>query len=341
MEHRQLGRSGLRVSALAMGTSVFGSQVAEANACAILDKAVDGGITFIDTADMYPAPAEQPGLSEEIVGRWLAQRPRDSVVLASKVWGETGPGLNDRGLSRAHILTAIDASLRRLGTDYLDLYHLHFPDTSVRIEETLQALDDVVRWGKVRYIAASNFAGWQLVRALNVAEAHGLTRFICNQARYNVLYREPDDEIFPLCRATGLGITIYNPLAGGMLTGKYANAKDRQEGSRFSMGSVGAAYRDRYWDEIQFDQVRRLQAHFAERGIPLTQAVLAWALAREGMSSVMIGASRPAQLDDLLAATELQLEEADLALCDDVWYHLPRKKKAALVINWKNEGEEE
>ena len=341
MEYRQLGHSGLRVSALCVGTSVFGSQVTKQDSFAILDRAVEGGVSFVDTADMYPAPIERPGLTEEIVGEWLAGRPRDSVILSSKVWGETGPGLNDRGLARGHILNAVDDSLRRLGTDYLDLYHCHFPDDSVRIEETVQALDDLVRWGKVRYIAASNFSATQLVRALNFADRNGLTRFAAHQVRYNVLFREPDDEVFPLCRAAGLGMTTYNALAGGLLTGKYAGTKDLQEGTRFSLGSVGDAYRDRYWDEVQFQQVHRLQTHFAERDIPLTQAIIAWVMAREGMSSVIVGASRPSQLDDPLAATEITLTEEDIAICDDVWYHLPRKKKAALVINWASADDEE
>ena len=341
MEYRQLGRSGLRVSALCIGTAVFGSQVDKQDAFAILDRAVEGGISFVDTADLYPAPIERPGLTEEIVGEWLAGRPRDSIILSSKVWGETGPGLNDRGLARGHILNAVDASLRRLGTDYLDLYHCHFPDDSVPIEETVRALDDLVRWGKVRYVAASNFSAAQLVRALNFADRNGFSRFVANQVRYNVLFREPDEEVFPLSRAAGLGMTVYNPLAGGLLTGKYAGTEDFQEGTRFSMGSVGDAYRERYWDEIQFQQLQRLQTHFAGRGIPLTRAMIAWALAREGMSSVILGASRPFQLDDPLAAVELKLSDEDIALCDDVWYHLPRKKKAALVINWANDGDEE
>ena len=336
MEYRYLGSSGLRVSSLAIGTAVFGSQVAPDDAFAILDRAADAGITLVDTADMYPAPADRPGLTEEIVGRWLARRPRDSIVLSSKVWGETGPGLHDRGLSRGHILSAVDASLRRLGTDYLDLYYCHFPDDSVRIEETVRALHDLVRWGKVRYVAASNFDAWQLVRALNFARAAGLAPFAAYQGRHNILHRELEEEVFPLSRAAGLGIAVYNALAGGMLTGKYAGTEDLRDGTRFSMGSVGEAYRERYWDEAQFAQVRRLQTHFAEQESPLTQAAIAWSLAREGMSSVILGASLSAQLDAPIAALDLRLSEEDIALCNDVWLRLPRRKKPGLVINWKN-----
>lgn len=324
MEHRQLGRSGLRVSALCIGTATFGSQVSERDAFAILDRAVEGGISFVDTADMYPAPAVRPGLTEEIVGAWLAGRPRDSIVLSSKVWSETGPGLNDRGLSRGHILNAVDASLRRLGTDYLDIYHCHFPDDSVRIEETVQVLDDLVRWGKVRYIGASNYAAWELARSFTASDRLGVTRYQCLQPRYNMLYRQLEDDLLPLCRAEGVGVIAYNPLAGGLLTGKYDSTEDLREDTRFMLGSAGPRYRDRYWHGEHFREVERLNAYFKKREIPLTLAAVAWTLAQDGITSAIVGASRREQIEETLKYGDVELTEDDFAFCDEAWYNLPR-----------------
>ena len=189
MKYRRLGRTGLRVSAICMGTMTFGYQTDRDEAHRILDTAADGGVTFYDCADVYPVGSPDVGTSEEILGEWLARRPRESIVLATKCSAPVGPGVNDRGNSRAHILNAVDASLRRLGTDYIDVYQLHGPDPRTPIEETLQALDDLVRWGKVRYIGSSNFRAWQLGLSLGASDRLGLTRIDCEQPRYNLLYR--------------------------------------------------------------------------------------------------------------------------------------------------------
>ncbi len=340
MHYRRLGRTGLRVSAFCVGTSNFGYQTEKAEAFAILGAAAEAGVNFVDTADMYPGGTDTVGVTEEIVGEWLAQRPRDTIVLASKCWGETGSGPNDRGLSRAHILNAVEASLRRLGTDYIDLYHAHFPDPNTPIDETLQAFDDLIRWGKVRYVGASNFHAWELAAALRASDRLGSAQFVCNQQRYSVLYREIEDEVLPLCRHEGLGVTVYNPLAGGLLSGKYQSTDDLREGTRFTLGNVAAGYQERYWDDEHFREVRRLKDYFAEQGVALAHAAIAWTLAQDGITSAIVGASRREQIEDSLKAGAVELSQADLAFCDDAWYHLPRRRAPGLVMPWKREGGE-
>ena len=210
--------------------------------------------------------SEETGATEAIVGTWLATMPRDKVVLATKAWGATGSGPNDRGLSRQHILSAVDASLKRLGTGlHRPVTRRHFPDESTPIEETLKALDDLVRWGKVRYIGCSNYQAWQLARAIGASERLGIARYDCDQPRYNILFREIENELLPLCRSEGVGVIAYNPLAGGMLTGKYAGTEDLREQTRFTLGNAGPRYRARYWDDVQFREVERLRTYFAER----------------------------------------------------------------------------
>ena len=259
MEYRRMGRTGLRVSTICLGTMTFGFQTEEQAALRIMDSAWDAGVNFLDTSDVYPMGSEATGTTEDIVGTWLARMPRDRVVLATKCRGATGPGPNDVGLSRQHILSAVDASLKRLGTDYIDLYQTHFPDPDTPIDETLRALDDLVRSGKVRYIGCSNYQAWELARALGTSERLGIARYDCDQPRYNILYREIENELLPLCREEGVGIIAYNPLAGGMLTGKYAGTEDLREQTRFTLGNAGPRYRARYWDEVQFREVERLR----------------------------------------------------------------------------------
>ena len=332
MEYRRMGRTGLRVSTICLGTMTFGFQTEEAAAHRIMDVAWDAGVNFLDSSDVYPMGSEDTGTTEEIVGTWLARMPRDRVVLATKAWGATGTGPNDRGLSRQHILSAVDASLERLGTDYIDLYQTHFPDPSTPIEETLRALDDLVRWGKVRYIGCSNYQAWELSRALAASERLGVARYDCDQPRYNILFREIENELLPLCRAEGVGIISYNPLAGGMLTGKYTGTEDLREQTRFTLGNAGPRYRARYWDEAQFREVERLRAYFAERGIPLAQAAIAWVIAQDGITSAIVGASRPEQIEESVGGAELTLGEDDLAFCDDAWFNLPRKRDATVAL---------
>ncbi len=324
MKFRQMGRTGLRVSEICLGTMTFGFQTEAEDAFEIMDAAFDGGVNFIDTADVYPIGTDEVGTTESIVGRWLAGRPRDQVVLATKCVGAMGPSPNQRGASRQHILSAVDESLRRLGTDYIDLYQLHGPDPRTPIEETMQALDDLVRWGKVRYVGASNYRAWQLALALAASDKAGIARFDCDQPRYNILWRDIESDLLPLCRDQGVGIIAYNPLAGGFLTGKYRNTADLQENTRFTLGNAGPRYRNRYWDEFQFEQVANLQRYFAEREVSITHAAIAWVLAQEGITSAIVGASRAEQIEDSLKYAEIELTKDDLEFCDQPWYEIPR-----------------
>jgi len=328
MKQRKMGRTGLKVSELCLGTMTFAGQSDEATSVSILDRAAEGGVTFLDTADVYPLPADPDtaGRTEEVVGRWLAQdQRRTKFVLATKCRMKVGHGPNDQGLSRRHILAACDASLRRLQTDVIDLYYAHSPDPETPIDESLRAFDDLVRSGKVRYIGVSNFASWQVALGLGISERDRLARFDCVQPRYNILYREIESELLPLCRDQGIGVAVYNPLAGGLLTGKHAKAGPPTPGTRFTLGAAGNLYRERYWHEAQFDAVERLKAFFDPRGLPLATVATAWTLTQPGLSSTIIGASRPDQLADTLAAVDLVLDDEARAACDAVWWSLPRR----------------
>ncbi len=311
MEHTRLGRTGLQVSTLCLGTMTFGLQCDEDTSRAILDTAAEGGITFLDTADVYPlgGTLETVGRSEEILGRWLEGR-RDDFVVATKCVGATGPHPWDQGASRRHITSAVDASLRRLNTDYIDLYQLHFYDQNTPIDETLSALDDVVRSGKVRYIGCSNFLSYQLARAVGRSEVLGLARFDSVQPRYNLLFRQIERELLPLAGEEGIGVIPYNPIAGGLLTGKHR--RDQVvDGGRFTLGTAGKLYQDRYWHDREFDTVEALRKLAADAGVSLTTLAVQWVLANPVVTSPIIGASRPEQLADSLAAAELPLD-ADL-----------------------------
>src|SRR5213593_4127964 len=239
MNLRRLGRTGLKVSEICLGTMTFGHQCDEPTSVAILNRAADQGVTFIDTADVYPVPPapETAGRTEEIVGRWL-QGQRRRFVLATKCRMRVGLGANDEGLSRRHILEAVDDSLRRLQTDYIDLYQPHSPDPDTPLEETLQALDDLVRQGKVRYLGCSNYPAWQVALALGHSARSGWARFDCVQPRYNLLYRDIEAELLPLCSDQGLGVIAYNPLAGGFLTGRYQEQEPPPSGTRFTLGAT-------------------------------------------------------------------------------------------------------
>src|SRR5438874_3911 len=260
MKIRRLGNTGLKVSELCLCTMTFGHQCDEASSFAILDKAAHGGVSFLDTADVYPVPptSETAGRTEEIVGAWLQKR-RDRFVLATKCRMRVGKEPNDEGLSRRHILKAVEDSLRRLRTDYIDLYQSHSPDPDTPLEETLRAFDDLVRQGKVRYVGCSNYPAWQLALALGLSERLGLARFDCVQPRYNLLYREIENELLPLCRFAGLGVIAYNPLAGGFLTTRYRSQETPPAGTRFTLGLTGQLYRERYWHQAQFEAVEHLR----------------------------------------------------------------------------------
>jgi aryl-alcohol dehydrogenase-like predicted oxidoreductase len=301
----------LRVSRLCLGTMTFGLQCDEETSRAILDRAAEGGISFLDAADVYPLGGgpDTVGRTEEILGRWLAGR-RDEFVVATKCVGAMGPRPWDRGSSRKHVLDAIDASLRRLGTDYVDLYQLHGPDPETPIDETLAALDAVVTSGKARYVGCSNFLAYQVARAIGRSEALRLVRFDSVQPRYNLLFRQVERELLPLCLEEGVGVIPYNPIAGGLLTGKHR--RDRVlEGSRFTLGTAGQNYQNRYWHDREFDTVEALRSLAKEAGIPLTTMAVSWVLAHPAVTSPIVGASRPEQLDDTMAAVDHPLE-ADL-----------------------------
>jgi aryl-alcohol dehydrogenase (NADP+) len=319
MEHRRLGRTGLLVSRLCLGTMTFGLQCDEDTSRAILDTAAEAGITFLDSADVYPLGGglDTVGRTEEILGRWLRGR-RDQFVVATKCHGRTGPNPWDQGNSRKHVLDAIDASLRRLGTDYVDLYQLHFADPGTPIDETLEALDDVVRAGKARYVGCSNFLAWRLARAIGRSEARDLVRFESVQPRYNLLFREIERELLPLCEHDGIGVIPYNPLAGGLLTGKHDRASAPPDGTRFQLGAAGPMYQARYWHDREFDTIDAIRPLADKAGVSMTTLAVQWVLAKPAITSAIIGASRPDQLGDNVAAVAEPLD-ADLeAELDDL-----------------------
>ena len=329
MQVRHLGCTGLKVSEVCLGTMTFGNQADEATAFRIMDVADAAGVTLFDTADVYPLGGDETtrGRTEEIVGHWLRdRRARDRIILATKCRGRMGPHPNDEGLSRAHILRACDESLRRLHTDYIDLYQVHSPDPETPIEETIRALDDLVRAGKVRYIGCSNYPAWQLATALWTSDKQGWVPFASAQPRYNLLFRMIEDEILPLCRAQGVGVIVYNPLAGGMLTGRYHRGQQVENGTRFALRGAGDTYRRRYWNEAVLDAVDGLGSFFAGRGKNLTHAALAWVLQQPGITSAIVGASRPEQLEDSLRGVQVTLEADELRVCDEVWWTLPRER---------------
>lgn len=319
MKYVKFGRTGLTVSRLCLGTMTFGLQTEEAGSRDILDKAADAGVTFIDTADVYPLGGgeELAGRTEEIVGRWLKGR-RDRFILATKAVGKVGPSHWDRGASRKHLLDAIDASLRRLATDYVDLYQLHSDDVETPLDETLEALDVIVRSGKARYIGVSNFLAYRLARALGRSELLRLARFVSVQPRYNLLFRQIERELLPLAAEEGLAVIPYNPLAGGLLTGKHSKDQPPAEG-RFTgtVGAAGALYQQRYWHEREFATIEKLRSIAQEAGQSLTRISVAWVLANTQITSAIIGASRAGQLDDTIAAEDLELDAALKAKLDE------------------------
>jgi aryl-alcohol dehydrogenase (NADP+) len=319
METVSLGRSGLKVSRLCLGTMLFGSQVDERESAALMDAALDLGIDFLDVADNYPVPVgpETWGRTEEIVGRWLRGK-RERVVVATKGVSRVGSGRNDAGGSRKHIIEACERSLRRLQTDRVDLYYLHHPDLDAPIEEAFEALDRLVRDGKVLYLGVSNFAAWQLALALTAIAERRLTRIAATQPRYNLLHRPDERDVFPLARATGIGVVPYNPLAAGMLTGKYRRGGAPPEGSRFGRGEWGRVYQGRYWSDRMFDVVEAVEAVAKEEGLTPAQVALAWLFARDADTAPIVGASRPEHLVDCAAAVGRRLHDASLARLDEV-----------------------
>ena len=343
MEYRKMGRTGLKVSAFSLGTMTFGKQVNEQTSLGIIERALDLGVNFIDTADMYVN-----GVAEQIVAKAIKGK-RDSVVLASKgghvkklaaKYGEQkfsgpidlarpkpfrpweageGTGPNDMGLSRKHLMQALDGSLKRLGTDYLDLYYAHMPDYDTPLDETLRAMDDMVRQGKVRYLGCSNFRAFQLGRALWVSDKHNLARWDVIQPPFNLLARDVEYELLPLCLEEGVGVCPFSPMAAGLLSGKYDRDKPPIEGARYSLGKWGYLYNKPYWNDLNFAAIEQLKRIAADAGVSMPRFALAWVLANPAITAVTNGATSVAQLEENVAATDVKLSAEVLKACDAVW----------------------
>ena len=303
----KLGRTGLEVSQLCLGTMVFGGPtVDELHSFELLDTAEELGFDFLDSADVYPVPRgpERWGKGEELVGRWLARSPgrRERFVVATKFGDVVGFASNQQGGSRKHVIEACEASLRRLDTDRIDLFWMHKPDPQTPMEETLEALDRLVQDGKVLYIGASNYQAWQLGLSIVLAGQRRTVRFAAVQPRWSLIERRAELDLVPLCIATGIAVVPYNPLAGGLLTGKYRRGAEPPEHSRFGQGDWGKLYQKRYWTEAAFDLIETLVAVATRNGTTPAQTALAWLLTRDGLTAPIIGATRPEQLKENLAA---------------------------------------
>lgn len=308
MQYRSMGNSGLRVSEVGLGTNQFGGKVDQRGVNDIIDAALDHGVNLIDTADVYRSGRSEETLGKALKGRW------DRVVLATKVYGNTGDGPNDHGASRYHMMEAVEASLRRLQTDHIDLYQLHRWDEETPIEETLRTLDDLVAAGKVRYIGASNFAAWQLARANTLAEFKGWTPFVTIQNHYHMLERGIEDEVLPYCRAFNVGILPYFPLAGGFLTGKYEQGTPAPAGSRGEDNS----YVQSYMTDENYTIVEKLTAWAEDRGRTMAQLAHAWLLSRPQVCSVISGATKVSQVEENVRSAEWDLSEEALSQVNGV-----------------------
>jgi aryl-alcohol dehydrogenase (NADP+) len=314
LETVNLGRHGLKVSRLCLGTMVFGSQCDEKESFAVLDAAAELGFTFLDTADVYPVPPDlkTAGSTEEIVGRWLKGR-RQGFVLATKFVNRMGPGANDQGASRKHMIEACEASLRRLGTDRIDVYYAHQWDETSPLDETMEAFDRLRRDGKIVYVGISNFSAWQLGLAHAITAERRLAPIAALQPRYNLLFRQPERDLLPFARALGIGVMPYNPLGAGMLTGKYRRTSEPPPESRFGWGGYGRMYQGRYWSDEMFGLVDTLVAVAQEESMTPAQAALAWVLSAEAITAPIVGASRPEQLRETVQALEKRLSEQGVA----------------------------
>jgi 1-deoxyxylulose-5-phosphate synthase len=312
MQYKQLGRTGLKVSSICLGSMNYGDPVSETDSINIVKSAISLGVNFFDSADGYGK-----GRSEEVLGKALKDS-RQSVVIATKTGVPIGPGPNDSGLSRIHIMQAIEGSLRKLQTNYIDLYYAHFPDYGTPLEETLRAMDDLVHQGKVRYIGCSNFPAWYISSALRVSEIRNLARFECAQPVYNLLTRDIEMELLPLCANEGMGVCVFNPLAGEMLTGKHQFGKPPAEG-RFTHSLLGKGYLERYWSDINFQAVDKLKEVARGHGCTLPQFALAWILSNPTITSVLSGTTALEQLQENLSAAEIKLSPEELKACDEVW----------------------
>ncbi|MHB1295566.1 MAG: aldo/keto reductase [Anaerolineae bacterium] len=306
MEYIRLGRAGLKVSRVCLGTMTFGREADEAMSFRLMDRFVELGGTFIDTADAYGV-----GVSEEIVGRWLkARNAYRDIILATKVYSTMGPGPNDGGLSRLHIQRAVEDSLRRLQLETIDLYQIHRWDPETPVAETLEALNDLVRQGKVRYIGCSNLAAWQLLKFLHLSDAAHWSRFVSLQPIYNAINRGIEAELLPLCQAEGLGVVSYNPLAGGMLTGKYRRDDSMPTGSRLEAFQM---YYERYYTDEALRVVEAFVQEAARRGVTPARLALAWVLGEPRVTCPIVGARNLEQLEDTLGGLDLKLSPEERA----------------------------
>ncbi|MGP4024660.1 aldo/keto reductase [Actinomadura sp. 3N407] len=321
MEQVRLGTSGMKVSRICLGMMSYGDPAVRAWALEedaaepIVRRAVESGVTFFDTANGY-----SNGVSEEITGRLLPKlfAERDDYVLATKVWMPMGPGPNDRGLSRKHVMASIDASLRRLGTDYVDLYQIHRWDYETPIEETMEALHDVVKSGKARYIGASSMYAWQFAKAQHVAEMRGWTKFVSMQNHYNLVYREEEREMNPLCADQGVGLLPWSPLARGLLAGNRERG-----GERKTVRSRNDAFGDNLYTEADFDVVDAVRGVAKERGVPPAQVALAWLLDRPAVTAPIVGATKLTHIEDAVAAETLKLDEKEVVRLEAPYHPHP------------------
>jgi aryl-alcohol dehydrogenase-like predicted oxidoreductase len=317
MQYVNLGSSGLKISRLCLGAMTYGDPnwrawvLPEETSRPFISRALELGINFFDTADMYSL-----GVSEQILGRAIKDfARRDAVVIATKVYQPMSDAPNDRGLSRKHVLASIDASLARLGTEYVDLYQIHRWDAETPIEETLSALHDIVRAGKVRYIGASSMAAWQFAQALYLADRHGWTRFVSMQNHYNLVYREEEREMLPLCRDQGVGIIPWSPLARGFLAGNRRTA-DRGDTARAATDTIAHKL---YYADSDFRIVDRVGELAARRGVSPAQIALAWVLKQPGVTAPIVGASKMPQLDEALAAVDITLTDEECAALEELY----------------------
>lgn len=319
MEHRSLGRSGVKVSPLCLGTMQFGWTADEKASFEVLDAAYDAGINFIDTADIYSRwiDGNPGGVAENIIGKWLRKNPekRTQVILATKVRGRMGEGPNDEGLSRKHIFSAVEQSLKRLGTDYIDLYQVHWPDESTPIEETLRALDDLIRDGRVLYIGCSNYSAWRLMESLWTSDRCRLTSFISIQPHYNLVHRDEfERELEDVCLNYSIGVIPYSPLAGGFLTGKYAGDQAPPQGSRGATSDQIQAYLK---DPHSLSTLEIVQQIALERKKSPSQVALRWLISRSAVVSAIIGPRDLEQLEDNLGCLSVELADEDIHRLDE------------------------
>jgi aryl-alcohol dehydrogenase-like predicted oxidoreductase len=314
MEYRTLTGTGLTVSRVSLGTMTFGAQTGEAMAMRMVDMAIDAGVNFVDEADIYVR-----GVSEEIVGRALRGK-RDKVVLASKVCNFVGEDrIKDSGLHRWHVIRGVEASLKRLGTECLDICYLHRPDGRTPIEETLAAFDTLIQQGKVNYVGMSNFAAWQICEALWKSNVHRWSPPVVTQVPYNILTRSIEQELVPFANKMDIGITVYNPLAAGLLTGKHSRSQGPLEGTRFAMNKE---YLARYWLDANLEAVETLREIAAAAGKSMTELAFQWLLSQPHVDSIIVGASKIEHLGENLQAADGRLDQATLEACDEIWNKL-------------------